>query len=88
MKKFCLVEFCAVGLKDGGVKDQDITASSVHGTAYEARFARLDRIGTRIHYGGWLSYGKSYKAIAYCCKRWHAHFNKLKLCKIYYENYI
>ena len=46
---------CGVGLKDGRVRDQDITVSRNHNSYYQYRFARLDRQGTHTQYGGWLA---------------------------------
>ncbi|XP_076824978.1 adipocyte enhancer-binding protein 1-like [Clavelina lepadiformis] len=45
---------CTVGLKDGRVRDEDITASSVNGVGREAFRARLDNtFGSESNIGAW-----------------------------------
>ena len=49
------MDFCKVGLKNGIVKEDDITASSSWGGRYLPRYGRLDRVGTPSTNGGWLA---------------------------------
>ena len=51
------MDACGVGLKNGKVKDEDITASSIFSSQYEPNFGRLDRKTTPGRYGGWLAKG-------------------------------
>ena len=44
-------------MKDGKVRDQDITASRSYDSHAQPHFARLDKQGTTSDIGGWLSCG-------------------------------
>ena len=52
--QFSSATFCGVGLKDGRVRDEDITVSRIQDSRYQKQFARLDRQGTERYYAGWL----------------------------------
>ena len=56
----CIVNICGVGLKNGFVKDADITASSTYDYRFLPRYGRLDRIGTSSAEGGWLQTSSGY----------------------------
>ena len=49
------MNICGVGLKNGFVKDGDITASSVNSNRFLPHYGRLDRVGSNTAYGGWLA---------------------------------
>ena len=55
--QYYAVDACGVGLKNGNVKNEDITASSIFSSKYEPYFGRLDRKTTLGTYGGWLGKG-------------------------------
>ncbi|XP_076817821.1 retinoschisin-like [Clavelina lepadiformis] len=48
------VTFCSVGLRDGRVQNEDITASSIHNEAHSQLQGRLDHIQQAGHAGGWV----------------------------------
>jgi len=47
--------YCGVGLKDGRIEDQDISASSTYDNRYSPQNARLDKQQTGSQFGGWLA---------------------------------
>ena len=54
------VNVCGVGLKNGFLKDADITASSTYSQGFLPRYGRLDRIGMSGAVGGWLQTSSGY----------------------------
>ena len=55
---------CGVGLKNGFVKDADITASSTYSQQFSPHYGRLDRIGTSDAVGGWVQTRSGYYLVA------------------------
>ena len=47
-------------MKNGFVKDADITASSTYSQHFSPHYGRLDLIGTNDAVGGWLQTGSGY----------------------------
>ncbi|CAK8680121.1 lactadherin-like [Clavelina lepadiformis] len=48
------VKYCSVGVRDGRVRDEDITASSIYDSRHLAKYGRLDNIQRQGQAGAWV----------------------------------